>query len=496
MTAVTSNLGENFGKYGKSFQINLMTEIIKPNNRNPETNNIFGEEIIDHLDAKHFTFSQLKRLFVFIKEYYTKYANLPNPDNLYTEVETLVKDDTEKEKIKSVIDYMAKRIEKSFSEKKNNDSTYTKTKAFEFIRQQETIQATENAKQYISNGNLNDENIFEIVKRFEKVNEIGKPQENGIEVFENSEKALSDNFRTPIPLGIPSIDKALKGGIGSGQLLFFLAGQGKGKSSILTIVGDTSYKMGNNVLHVLLEGTEIEIQRKYYTRFTGFSDEELSPKRQEVLKSLREFKKNHKDNLKYNNRLTIRRFPDDTTPLKLKKWIAAYEKKNGFKYDIILLDYIDCLRPDTKVENKYIGEEEVTKAVESMANELKIPIVGGVQAKKESNDKEWLVMDDCGGSVEKLKKAHAIISIGRNNDMMEQSLANFSLIKCRFAQAGKKWSNATFDNDYLRIQTNDTEASIESLDKARELPHNNTKQISDNTEKFEKEDELITQIKL
>ena len=47
------------------------------------------------------------------------------------------------------------------------------------------------------------------------------------------EEVLEEDFRHPIPMGIPGIDNLLKGGIAKGELGVILAPTGVGKSTFL-----------------------------------------------------------------------------------------------------------------------------------------------------------------------------------------------------------------------------------------------------------------------
>ena len=62
--------------------------------------------------------------------------------------------------------------------------------------------------------------------------QVGAKDTSMLDVFSNLDQVLEDDYRHPIPMGIPGIDKLLKGGLAKGEIGVILAPTGVGKSTI------------------------------------------------------------------------------------------------------------------------------------------------------------------------------------------------------------------------------------------------------------------------
>jgi KaiC/GvpD/RAD55 family RecA-like ATPase len=98
---------------------------------------------------------------------------------------------------------------------------------------------------------------------------------------------LDDDYRHPIPMGIPGIDNLLKGGLAKGELGVILAPTGVGKTTVLTKICNHAFNLGYNVLQIFFEDNPKIIQRKHFTLWTGIAPDELSFQKMLLWKKLR-----------------------------------------------------------------------------------------------------------------------------------------------------------------------------------------------------------------
>ena len=68
--------------------------------------------------------------------------------------------------------------------------------------------------------------------------QVGAKDTSSMDVFSNIDQVLDDDYRHPIPMGIPGIDRLLKGGLAKGEIGVILAPTGVGKSTILTKIAN------------------------------------------------------------------------------------------------------------------------------------------------------------------------------------------------------------------------------------------------------------------
>jgi len=128
----------------------------------------------------------------------------------------------------------------------------------------------------------------------------------------------------------------------------------------------------------------------------------------------------------------------------------------GFKIDMLLIDYVDCLSPEkTNYNEEWKGEGSIMRQLESMCSEFDIAIWTATQGNRESISSEVVTADQMGGSIKKAQIGHVVLSVGKTMEQKEQKLATITLIKSRIGQDGVIMSNCVFDNEYLNISTDE-----------------------------------------
>jgi replicative DNA helicase len=274
------------------------------------------------------------------------------------------------------------------------------------------------------------------------------------DVFSNLDDVLNEDYRHPIPMGIPGIDRLLKGGLAKGELGVILAPTGVGKSTFLTKIANHSFNLGYNVLQIFFEDNPKIIQRKHITLWTKVHPDELSNKKDEVMDKVREVQS------KMENRLILKKLPSDTLTMlqiknQLRKMIA-----DGVKLDMVVLDYIDCIVPDKNLGDEWKSEGSVMRGFEAMCHELNLVGWTATQGNRSSISSEVVTTDQMGGSIKKAQVGHVIISVAKTLQQKEMKLATIAITKSRIGDDGIVFENCKFDNGMLEI---DTESSVTFL---------------------------------
>jgi len=221
---------KNFGYLGNTFQIQLLNNIIIYKD--------FSNSIIEVIEPNYFDNQYFKIICQMIKEYYSKYEHTPTFDTL----EQLTKSEISSPMAqKSVLDTLDQVKNVS-----DEGSIFVQEKSLKFCKQQELQKVMTKAQSIIDKGDFESyDKLEEMVRGALQVGEVDK---GTMDVFFNLDEVLDDDFRHPIPLGIPGIDNLLKGGLAKGEIGVFLAPTGTGKANpisepVLTPKGWT--KMGD-----------------------------------------------------------------------------------------------------------------------------------------------------------------------------------------------------------------------------------------------------------
>jgi replicative DNA helicase len=420
---------KNFGYLGHTFQQQLIKSIIEDKK--------FGDVIIDVLESKYFDNNSFKFIMENIKELYLSYNKVPNYETL---AQKIMSEGGNKDVNRPHIDTL-----ESIKNLEKNDE-FVKDKSLNFCRQQNLKKELKVIQSIIDNGEF--ESYNKIEQKIQKALQVGIMNDTVVDVFHNIDDALEKDYRLPIRTGIVGLDNVLKGGLGRGELGVILAPTGTGKTTLITKFANTAYNDGFNVLQIFFEDNEAQIKRKHYTIWSGVAPDEQPEFKEEVLFAVREQQEKSTGSLK------LSKLPSDNITIseiksKIRKMISE-----GFKPDLVLIDYVDCISPERSINGEeWKGEGSIMRSLESMTSEFNIAIWTATQGNRGSISSEVVTGDQMGGSIKKAQIAHIILSIGKTLEQKENNLATLSLLKSRVGKDGIIWQNCKFDNQFLVIDT-------------------------------------------
>jgi replicative DNA helicase len=395
-----------------------------------------------------------------VKEYYTKYEHTPTFDTL----EQITKSELQQELAsKIVLDTLTK-----VKDAPTEGQEFVQEKALKFCKQQELQKAITKAQKVIDGGEFENYDTLEALVR--EALQVGEREDGTEDVFNNLDDVLNEDYRHPIPMGIPGIDRLLKGGLARGEIGVILAPTGVGKSTLLTKISNHAFNLGYNVLQIFFEDNPKIIQRKHITLWTKVHPDELTVKKEEVMAKVKEIK----DSME--NKLILKKLPSDTVTMlqikgQIRKMIA-----DGIKIDMVLLDYIDCVVPNKNLGDEWKSEGSVMRAFESMCHELDLVGWTATQGNRSSISSEVVTTDQMGGSIKKAQVGHVIISVAKSLQQKEMKLATIAITKSRIGDDGVVFENCKFDNGMLDI---DTESSVTFLGLEEQTEERNRQRIKD-----------------
>ncbi len=220
---------KNFEYLGSSFQLQLLNEIIEDKD--------FSRSIIDVIEVDYFENKYFKLIIQMIKEYYSKYEHTPTFDTL----EQITKSELQQEKASKIVIDTLNKIKSSPAE----GGDFVQEKAMKFCKQQELQKVMNKAQKIIDGGEF--ENYDKVEQLVRTALQVGEREDGMSDVFFNLEGVLDDDYRHPIPMGIPGIDRCLKGGLAKGEIGVVLAPTGVGKSTLLTKIANHAFNLGNKL---------------------------------------------------------------------------------------------------------------------------------------------------------------------------------------------------------------------------------------------------------
>jgi KaiC/GvpD/RAD55 family RecA-like ATPase len=455
---------KNFDYLGSSFQVQLLNQIV--------VDKEFSRSIVDVIESNYFDNKYFKIIIQMIKEYNQKWDGVPSFETL----EQITKSEFQQESIAKVVIDTIKKIK----EAPVSGGDFVQEKALKFCKQQELQKAITKAQKVIDGGEF--ENYDTLEEMIREALQVGIVEDGMLNVFSNLDDVLNEDYRHPIPMGIPGIDRLLKGGLAKGEIGVILAPTGVGKSTILTKIANHAFNLGYNVLQIFFEDNPKVIQRKHFTLWSKIHPDDMSNKKEEVLMRVKEVES------KMTNQLILEKLPSDTMTMTQIKNLIRKKIADGIKVDMVLLDYIDCVVPEKNLGDEWKSEGSVMRGFEAMCHELNLVGWTATQGNRSSISSEVVTTDQMGGSIKKAQVGHVIISIAKTLQQKEMKLATIAITKSRIGDDGIIFENCKFDNSMLEI---DTESSVTFLGHEEQKEENNRQRIKDLLEKRKQRENTI-----
>ena len=429
-------MNKNFDYLGNTFQLQLINQIIEDKD--------FASSIMDVIESSYFDNKYFKIILQMIKEYHSKYESCPNFDTL----EQIVKSEISQELVAKIVLDTLKQIKDAPFE----GTVFVQEKALKFCKQQELQKAMDKAQKIITEGDFESYDKVEGLVR--EALQVGEVEKNVTDIFMGLDTVLDEDYRHPIPMGITGIDRLLKGGLAKGEIGVILAPTGVGKTTILTKIANTAFNLGYNVLQIFFEDNPKIVQRKHFTIWTGIEPDNLALHKEEVMGKITEIQETMK------NKLILKKLASDTTTMSQIKNQVRKMIADGNKIDLILLDYIDCVLPESSAKDEWKAEGSVMRGFEAMCHELNLVGWTATQGNRSSISSEVVTTDQMGGSIKKAQVGHVIITVAKSLQQKEMNLATIAITKSRLGKDGVVFENCKFNNELLEI---DTETSVTFL---------------------------------
>lgn len=422
-----ANIDKNsFVHLGHDYQVRLLAQVISDRK--------FAFSIIDILDPSYFEEGYLKLITKTIKEAKEKDNAIPDMGSLEFRVLEEVTSDTQRK-------YAISQLRK-IKEADLNDTIWVQEKAMSFCKQQELIKAHDKIGKIIRNGDC----YYEIDAMWRKALDHGDNKDDGINVFDGLEDVLADDFRKPIPTGIKGLDEVMDGGLAKTELAVILAPFGVGKTTMMVKLASSALKDGKNVLQIYFEDSTKVIQRKHLSCWSGFDLNSLSLHKDQVMEISKSM-----ENDPSCGELRLKRFSSDGTTIPVIKQYIRKLIAQGFRPDMILLDYIDCVESSKKIDDVNVAEGSVMRQFEALLAEMDMAGWTAIQGNRSSITAEVVEANQMGGSIKKAQIAHFVLSIAKTLEQKEADIATMAILKSRFGKSGLVFNDIRFDNARIQI---------------------------------------------
>lgn len=244
-------------------------------------------------------------------------------------------------------------------------------------------------------------------------------------------KRAQTELTSKLPTGVPELDSMLNGGIKQKQLGFVAGGTGRGKSLFLQWITRTSLLLGKKVVYFTLELSEEDMAARFDSMLAEVKFNEIDYRCDEIRDKMEEL------HAKFGDALVIKEYPADTATVNTLKSFLMRLSATGFVPDLVVVDYLDLLKPHRNYKNQHEELDSLTKALRGLASSMNLRIWTASQL-----NRAGIVMENpdetaVSGSIGKLFAADIAVFMAQTSDERMKNMMRLIVMKNRNGIAQK-----------------------------------------------------------
>lgn len=230
-------------------------------------------------------------------------------------------------------------------------------------------------------------------------------------------------FRHPTGMSM-ELDHALSGGLAAGELAFFLAPPGRGKTLALVNIGANALKRGQKVFHITLEISARAVGKRYdcclaETEYANLREDPTLLS--DTIRKLRES----------GAKLLIRDYSYTHCGISELHSIIQEHWDNNNKFDMLIVDYADLMVPPEKYKDSRHEASRIYEELRIIAGHFKIPVWTASQGNRISLSKKTISMAEIAESFAKANVADLIIGMCQTDDEVLEKEMRLAVCKNR-----------------------------------------------------------------
>jgi len=312
-----------------------------------------------YIQVSYFTEFQFRDILEIAINFFAKYEEVPNKTSLLNELNTLCIRTNGRTTIQDYQDY----INEIYSFKFNEE--YVKEEIIRFIQVQAVYTALKECTNFM---HLENKVVDTVVKAASVKNKLlfdgGYDYKKEIK---NRVELLKKGVRTPnqVPIGMNDIDAVTGEGLGSGELGVVIGQTGIGKSIFLCNVAIGSCMIGKKVFYGTMESGVTPLAGRIDGHVSTYTAEEMKSRTDKLITSV----------MRLRGELKMKEFPQAaTTPSDISNYVNDLIA-NGYKPDIIILDYIGIMAAERRFKDvRHAIQNICQNIVGKIAKRYEVPV--------------------------------------------------------------------------------------------------------------------------
>jgi len=250
----------------------------------------------------------------------------------------------------------------------------------------------------------------------------------------------------PIPTGWKFLDEKLEGGLFPKTLTCLVGQVNIGKSIFLGNIAANMVMNSKNVLLISLEMSEFMYSKRISAQLTQIPHNSLKLYTDELKQQIEHIER------QLESRLVIKEYaPKTVTVRHIDGYIAKLGHKD-FKPEVIVIDYINLLKPSTKNLNSYESVKETAEQLRALSFKYNIPIVTASQLNRGAFNTSSPGMEGISESIGLAATCDVICSLWQEEEDKELGIINLGMQKNRF---GANFGSCAFRVKYETLTLNE-----------------------------------------
>jgi hypothetical protein len=161
----------------------------------------------------------------------------------------------------------------------------------------------------------------------------------------------------------------------------------------------------------------------------------------------------------------VKYMPSGKTANDIRSYLKEYEIKLGRKVDVLLVDYLDLLMPQSRkisAENLFVKDKYVSEELRNLAMEKQCVLVTAAQLNRGAVEEVEYDHSHISGGLSKIQTADNVFGIFTSRAMRERGKYQIQLMKTRSSSGVGMKIDLDFDIDTLRITDPGEEGQTEA----------------------------------
>lgn len=383
----------------------------------------FYSQIVGLIKPEYFEFPSYAFIFDKVKAYYDKYKTIPPDDILLEDIKkSLPKGQSFSEYEDDIL--QINNIDKSVLDNRE----FVLDLVEDYARKQAISQAIKDSVVL-----LKDNRISEIEEKVRAAMLVSRDVNVGQIYFDDVDARFHRQFdnkeRKKFRTVFDTFNDFLDGGLNAKELAMVIAPPGVGKSLYLVNQGVAAIKENKSVLYISLEMAEDKIAQRFDSILTHVPAHRLKDKSTfpVVKERLNIMKGKYKD-----SRLIIKEFPvGQLTVNQIRALLVQLKLHHDFKPDILIVDYLELLRPNRAIDAEYQAQERIAQELRGLAMEQNLLVWTATQTNRTGRKVSTITDAELGDSYGKIRPADWAISLNQTEEEYDKGRMRVYVVKAR-----------------------------------------------------------------